>query len=87
MSAAEKIHDLIIVGAGPAGYTAAIYAARGGVKPLLIRGQTPGGQLTITTDVENFPGFGNIQGPELMERMAKQALEAGTTFAEGRMAG
>lgn len=82
MSAAEKIHDLIIVGAGPAGYTAAIYAARGGVKPLLIRGQTPGGQLTITTDVENFPGFGNIQGPELMERMAKQALEAGTTFAE-----
>ena len=76
MPSKEKI---LIIGSGPAGYTAAIYAARAGLKPLLISGLEPGGQLTITTDVENFPGFENpIQGPWLMEQMKKQAEIYGT---------
>ena len=76
MTSKEKI---LIIGSGPAGYTAAIYAARAGLKPLLISGLEPGGQLTITTDVENFPGFENpIQGPWLMEQMKKQAEMYGT---------
>ena len=73
--------QLVILGSGPAGYTAAIYAARAMRKPLLIQGNQPGGQMTITTDVENYPGFADvIQGPWLMEQMMAQAEHVGTEF-------
>src|SRR5690349_15460460 len=79
----NNLHKIIIIGSGPAGLTAAIYAARGGMEPIVISGDQPGGQLILTSDVENFPGFDEpVLGSDLMTKMRNQAERVGTKFID-----